>query len=153
MTAFPQPFHMRSRNVASISRELGDILAANPPPLAHCSIIIHTAHGACVTPNTDACFANRTPHVVLGISGALAPGASASGPEMGTVTRWADTVAGCISERRLAQERLYSSFTGPAERVDTTAFFGKYTTERLRQLKRKYDGANLFACAYPDLLS
>ncbi len=71
MTVTPRPYYFRSRNVESVTPELGRILEKHPPPGDNCSVIVHHAHGAALKANPDASFAVRSPHLVLGFGAAL----------------------------------------------------------------------------------
>ncbi|KAB5531351.1 putative oxidoreductase [Coniochaeta sp. 2T2.1] len=146
----PQPYHYLSRNVTNLSPELAAILTAHPPPLDFCTIVIHNAHGAAIKPNPESCFANRVPHIVLGVGGGLKPGISPSNPDKQTVVQWADGVGAAITDAGLAHDMGYMNFT-PPEECDTDKFYGVKAAEALRALKKKYDGGNLFALAYPSL--
>ncbi len=151
MTVTPRPYYFRSRNVESVTPELGRILEKHPPPGDNCSVIVHHAHGAALKANPDASFAVRSPHLVLGFGAALAPSDLPTDPELQAVSKRADALAEAISEAGLSIERGYMSFTPPNE-CDTLQFFGQETTSELRPVKEKYDGGNLFRWGYPKLV-
>ncbi len=70
---------------------------------------------------------------------------------MESARAFADGIASAAKERGIAIDSAYMSFSPPNE-CDAELFYGKETTRRLKALKNKYDGENLFFKAYPQLI-
>lgn len=116
-----------------------------------CKGILHNAHGEYINGATDACFANREPHIVLSFQATPLPPALPHSQEMEEFIAWADAIVTEISDRGLATDWRYLSFTRPEECGDTVRFFGEEGTQRLMALKKTFDGGNIFVQAYPNL--
>ncbi|KAI5463644.1 hypothetical protein BGZ63DRAFT_462862 [Mariannaea sp. PMI_226] len=144
-TTVRRQYHFRTRTVKEITPELVQVFQDVECPVGPSHILSHHAHGEAIKPDPTSCFPNRTRHIVLGINGA------ASSPlDMEIARVYADKTASQIKDKGLAVDRAYMNFT-PPEEYDTELFFGKETTERLKALKNKYDGENVFSKAFPPL--
>jgi FAD/FMN-containing dehydrogenase len=138
LTAVPQKTYFRSRSVEGLSSKFILSISQHPPPDLGCVVIGHYAHGVAVHPDPNSSFPNRKRHIVLGLQ--EVPGAG-----------WIDPLVESIVENGLALEKGYTSFNGPEE-SNTVNFFGTETTERLKAIKKRYDGGTIFSQAYPKLL-
>ncbi len=69
---------------------------------------------------------------------------------MDAARNYSNSLAKAIKERGLALDSAYMNFS-PPEECDTELFYGKRTTERLKALKQKYNGQNIFSKSYPAL--
>ncbi|KAH8882529.1 FAD-binding domain-containing protein [Thozetella sp. PMI_491] len=150
VTTALHPRYFRTRTIANITPELAKVFQENPVPPGACNVICHYAHGVALRPNPGASFAQRSSHIVLGISGSPPPHCPGDGPEMATCVDWVDTIVGHIKERGLALDSAYMNFSPPDE-CDTELFYGKEKTQRFKALKEKYDDGNVFYKAYPPL--
>lgn len=150
VTAVLLPYHFRTRTVKEITPELVQIFQEIEGPIGPSHMISHHAHGAAIKPDQESCFVNRTPHIVFGIGAAPPPPHGSGSQEMDAARTYSDNMATAIKERGLALDSAYMNFS-PPEECDTELFYGKGTTERLKALKRKYDGENIFFKAYPPL--
>jgi len=143
----PRPYFARSRTVASLSPQLAHILARFPPPSEGCKIQAHVAHGAAIEPRSDSCFAQRMPHVVLGVRG----GAMVADPHGSAAQRWVDDVVRAIDEAGLALRPGYPPYMRPDE-CDAEAVFGVEALAWLRAVKSRCDERNVLSSGHPWLL-
>ncbi|KAF7534063.1 hypothetical protein G7Z17_g13423 [Cylindrodendrum hubeiense] len=144
------PYHFRTRTVKGITPELVQIFLETEGTIGPSHIISHHAHGAAIKPSPESCFVNRMPHIVLGFGAAPPPPHGPRSPEMDAARAYSNDLATKIKERGMALDSAYMNFS-PPEECDTELFYGKETMERLKALKRRYDGANIFFKAYPPL--
>ncbi|KAI5458821.1 hypothetical protein BGZ63DRAFT_407204 [Mariannaea sp. PMI_226] len=151
VTSIRLSYHFRTRTVKGITPELVQIFQDVECPVGPSHIISHHAHGAAIKPDPTSCFPIRTPHIVLGIGAAPPPPHGEGSQQMDEARAYSDTLATTIKEKGLALDRAYMNFSPPEEH-DTALFYGTEATERLRALKKKYDGENLFLKAYPPLV-
>lgn len=96
---------------------------------------------------------NREPHTVLFVAGGAVigeDGVSTKPGEYEMVAEWAERTSSQISKAGITLPRTYVSWTANEE-ADAVQLYGKDITDRLRTIKQRYDGGNVFASAYPNL--
>lgn len=144
----PSLFRFRSRTVDQFSPGLAEVFIQNKPPAGASHIIIHNCHGEALKENTKSVFANRSPHLVMGIGGLTPRGTPLDSTDMKLAIEWANAIANEITKQGLASSKGYGNFTLDAD-MDTVRFFGQEATGRLQAVKRKYDPENFFFRGYP----
>ncbi|KAK2616913.1 hypothetical protein QQS21_000001 [Conoideocrella luteorostrata] len=125
---------------ATISRLLKQTEAI-PDGRQH-NMVAHIVHGKGARPNVASCFGTRKPHVLLHIN------AIGETSEMKDSAAWADEVVSSINATGEAITPPYVSFMGEDE--DTRETFGP-NWERLKALKKRVDGTNIFSTAQPKI--
>ncbi len=151
---FPNPdlrhsraYTVRTCSVPMWSAELGRLLSRTPLPSAVSAIVIHACHGAATRPRLDACFFNRQPHLLLGISGA----ADTGDPEAALLAEeWAVGLHEAISGAGLTMWSEYINFS-PPQKNSGLKFYGEEGAGRMRELKLILDPGAVFAKSTPDL--
>jgi hypothetical protein len=137
--------HTRSVSISRFTRTSASILyrygSAIPPGRSY-NVSAYICHGNITKPNPGACFANtmRKPHILLHIN------ASTDDEHMHEAREWPE---GIVRELKEAGEVLgggYVNFMGLEE--GTSECFGD-NWDKMKALKKKVDGGNLFKFAQP----
>lgn len=162
MTSIPMMAKLQTFSVKELSEKLSRILSDNQPPTNASMVIAHRSHGVATFPHPrrhedpigrESCMPHRDPHTVIFICGGAIPdeetGSTTPGDSEKAV-QYVETISGQIRAAGLGLPRTYVSWTSNEE-ADANQLYGVQTTERLKTLKRRYDGANLFFSAYPCL--
>ncbi|KAK2001690.1 FAD-binding domain-containing protein [Colletotrichum falcatum] len=139
-------WHPRLRTFEYFSPEVAGVLGNRPPPGETCATVIHTAHGRVLDENPGACYPLRTRHRVASII-VDAPAESA---EYAGYKKWADGLADDLSEQRHALPYGYRNLSTEQD-VDLVATYGEETVARLKEVKNKFDPANVFKNGHPRL--
>ncbi|KAJ5081478.1 d-lactate dehydrogenase [Penicillium alfredii] len=131
----------------SVSKSTIEILAkyAETMPPTGALICLHYLYGPSVKGQSlPGVFANRKPHQLVEISGLTAT------PEVADEGKtWVNQFAECIKKTEGLMEGTYISLT-PKEDVDLKKIYGD-RFERLLELKREFDPANVFKHTLPRL--
>lgn len=124
-------------------------MAANPVPSGgHVVGGTHNVHGVVERPNSSVALPNRR-HVTVTLFGAAEPDADPNGPEMKVIKDWVNKFTAEVKAAGIALEAGYVSFD--RSNINLDRFYGPKDSERLRELKRKYDPEGLFVLAYPTI--
>lgn len=139
---------LRSRWVPELSEVAVSALTAGAAALTspYSGLIVTRLHGAATRVEPDAtAFAHRTPHQVVEIIGAFAPG-----EPVDRHRAWAESVATALDP--VALPGAYPNLLGPGDDERARASFAG-NLGRLLAAKRRYDPGNVFASAIPALSS
>lgn len=112
------------------------------PDIRQYSVVAHIGHGKGTRPNDSSCFATRQPHILLHIN------SCDEVQDMHAAAAWVDNVVSGLKSTGEVIRPVYVSFMGDDE--DTHQSFGD-GWERLKSLKRHYDGSDTFCHAQPKL--
>jgi len=138
---------LRSRWVPALSEVAVAALTAGAASLTspYSGLIVTRLHGAAtrVEPGATA-FAHRTPHQVVEVIAAFAPG-----EPVDRHRAWAEAMAAALDP--VALPGAYPNLLGPGDDERARASFGG-NLARLQEAKRRYDPDNVFASAIPALL-
>ncbi|KAH8891518.1 FAD-binding domain-containing protein [Thozetella sp. PMI_491] len=128
------------------SAELGRILARYPFPTPASSFVIHVAHGRGAKEDVTSAFANRKPHILLGI-GAICLAEDSELTKQ--IAEWPKMVYNDIVNAGLATDWKYRNFN-PPEPGEGHMYFGKDGAERMQRLIHRLDPAGLQSRSAPD---
>ncbi|KAK5989467.1 FAD-linked oxidoreductase aurO [Cladobotryum mycophilum] len=140
-------YTVRSKLMKGLTPEFAKIISRNPVINENSAIIIHNAHGPSTKPDSDAVFPNRRPHLAIGLCGSALSNTDSS---FETASNWVDEYVQRFENSGEVLGGGYMNFMHPIE-SNTLEVFGEDGTERLRKLKKKYDGENIFSRGYPSL--
>jgi hypothetical protein len=140
-------YELRSRWVPGLDPVAVDAIISGAAAVTspYSGLIVTRLHGAAARVRPDAtAFAHRTPHQVVEIIAAFAPG-----EPVDRHRAWAESVAAALDP--VALPGAYPNLLGPADDERARASFAG-NLPRLQRAKRRYDPDNVFASAIPALL-
>ncbi|KAK5988362.1 FAD-linked oxidoreductase aurO [Cladobotryum mycophilum] len=106
------------------------------------TLIAHLAHGKGTKPNPAACFGTRKPHILFHIN------ACDEEERMPEGKAWVDGVVSALESTGESTKSTYASFMGEDE--DTSHLYAD-GWDRLKALKKRVDGQNVFKYSQPKL--
>ncbi|WP_372351078.1 FAD-binding oxidoreductase [Streptomyces sp. KL116D] len=137
---FGRHVEIRSRSVLSLAPGVRDVLSLAGSTLTspHSAVSVHSLHGAAArVPVTDTAFGNRDPHLMIEFIALWEPGDTRAAEHRA----WAGNVTAALEPEALPGG--YPNLLGTDEAAQIAHAYGP-NTERLLELKRRFDPDNVF---------
>ncbi|KAK1574070.1 uncharacterized protein LY79DRAFT_673204 [Colletotrichum navitas] len=153
LNTIPSPtnthWHPRLGTFEYLAPELANVFVSHPPPGAACATVMHTAHGRALNKKPGACHPPRTRRRIAAISVGIVD-ATAQAAEYEKYKNWADDMVDDLCKQRHALLYGCRNLSSDTD-VDWVATYGEETAARLKEVKKKFDPANVFKNGYPRL--